>query len=328
MSTLSRFSTALGAALMATAIAAAPAKADCSFTMVNVGGGRTLFFGRDDYQSKFLNKDFSGTNALCAKNAFVNAVANAGMTTGLEDFESKSFNLTFDGTTVEGDLTKDGDGQFSKRSDSGEAQNDRYPVSGTWYYADNDDWQIDFSEGVHGFGFWGVDIAEEGLNDKLKIQFGYEGTAQEKGSCKVWFFVCLEWNYVQVPADVAIDDFTVGRATTGFEADGDGIDRKVCNKYYQNGTCKEWKTDQYESGDLFFFAILDDQASIDWVKFFEDNTHNTDKFAIDDFYVVTPGDDPPGGGQEVVPEPATMTLLASGLVGMAAARRRRKQQQN
>jgi hypothetical protein len=33
--------------------------------------------------------------------------------------------------------------------------------------------------------------------------------------------------------------------------------------------------------------------------------------------------DDPGGPQETVPEPATMTLLATGLVGMAAARRKR-----
>ena len=39
------------------------------------------------------------------------------------------------------------------------------------------------------------------------------------------------------------------------------------------------------------------------------------------------GDDPddPGDPQETVPEPATMTLLATGLLGTAAARRKRKQ---
>ncbi len=36
--------------------------------------------------------------------------------------------------------------------------------------------------------------------------------------------------------------------------------------------------------------------------------------------------DDPGGPQETVPEPATMTLLATGLVGMAAARRKRNKQ--
>ena len=36
--------------------------------------------------------------------------------------------------------------------------------------------------------------------------------------------------------------------------------------------------------------------------------------------------DIPDGPQETVPEPATMTLLATGLVGMAAARRKRNKQ--
>ena len=50
----------------------------------------------------------------------------------------------------------------------------------------------------------------------------------------------------------------------------------------------------------------------------------------DNYLAETPCDSPddPGGPQETVPEPATMTLLATGLVGMAAARRKRNKQQS
>lgn len=52
-----------------------------------------------------------------------------------------------------------------------------------------------------------------------------------------------------------------------------------------------------------------------------DNTKCLEQFSQD---MDNLGLDQPGGPQDVVPEPATMTLLATGLIGMAAARRRKQ----
>jgi|CXWL01.1.fsa_nt_gi hypothetical protein len=52
-----------------------------------------------------------------------------------------------------------------------------------------------------------------------------------------------------------------------------------------------------------------------------DNTKCLEQFSQD---MDNLGIDQPGGPQEVVPEPATMTLLATGLVGLAAASRRKR----
>lgn len=66
------------------------------------------------------------------------------------------------------------------------------------------------------------------------------------------------------------------------------------------------------------FLGLADDLGFDRIRF-----TGTGPFAINDLVYATEAG--PGNPGEVVPEPATMTLLASGLVGMAAARRRRRQ---
>ncbi len=60
--------------------------------------------------------------------------------------------------------------------------------------------------------------------------------------------------------------------------------------------------------------LVNQSGSGDNTKCLEQFSQDMDNLSIDQ----------PGGPQDVVPEPATMTLLATGLVGMAAARRRKQ----
>ncbi|HET9133458.1 MAG TPA: PEP-CTERM sorting domain-containing protein [Gemmatimonadales bacterium] len=106
-----------------------------------------------------------------------------------------------------------------------------------------------------------------------------------------------------------------------YGTDGGDVSPRSTYSYRLNGTGAYTAfhgTVARVSGNLFWWGIISDKPieSIDI-----QTSYAWDRLGMDDWTVVYDTDGP----SEVVPEPATMTLLATGLVGMAAARRRRRE---
>lgn len=305
-----------------------------------VSGG-LIFFGRDDYSNNFkgANPTFAGTNSVAAYNDFVAAVnANSAYNNGLGVQTFDGFNtstnavtlgssqaITFGATAtargiagVSGITTPTGavldvgdNGKVVKASQDpfGNDSPTRYPVSGSNYLVDPDDWNLSFlGGGATAFGYFGIDIAEDGLSEPLAMTIKNGGSS---GTTKA--------------------TFTVDEATAYANGGDRTTSESYCDGFLYHGYCLggQWRTrtvDQdFDSGNLFFFAfVATNGTTFDFVKFDgQPQSNKDDIYGFDNIYAsgVTAGQ--PGGPQEVTPEPATMTLLATGLAGMAAARRKK-----
>lgn len=313
-----------------------PAGSAAAGRCVAVSGG-LIFFGRDDYSSSFkgANPSFAGTNSVAAYNDFVAAVnANSAYNNGLGVQTFDGFNTSSNAVTLgssqaitfgsaatargiagvsgitspTGAILDVGDNGKVTKSNQDPFGNDsptRYPVSGNNYLVDPDDWNLSFlNGGATAFGYFGIDIAEDGLNEPLTMTIKNGGSS---GTTKA--------------------TFTVDEATAYANGGDRTTNQSYCDGFllgsYCFGTWRSRTVDQeFDSGNLFFFAfVATNGTTFDYVKF--DGQSDNDIYGFDNIYASGVNQGGSGGPTETVPEPATMTLLATGLAGMAAARRKK-----
>ncbi len=175
-----------------------------------------IFFG-EDLGGGENTKLLAYPNAASAETNFRSNLTGA----GTEDFENFSGNTAIFPGNVSATLNGNG---YLDHVPTGTDGNGRYPISGEYFWEARELFRIDFSEAISAFGFYGVDMGENGefslglVNGETTNYINLGSSAYIDGGAVLYFgFYDLENSYTAITFNAplgedffGLDDLTIG----------------------------------------------------------------------------------------------------------------------